>query len=120
VRPERVLERRHERRIDLDDVHVRASRREVLAQHAEPAADFEDDVAGSSAGRALDHAEDVRVDQEVLAEVALRADAEATQPAQRRLRWQAAGRIAAGRAGHGAHHPNSSAALRSTTRSSSS
>ena len=38
--------------------------------------------SGAELGGALDHAEDVRVDQEVLAEVALRPDGEAAQAAQ--------------------------------------
>ena len=77
-----------ERAVDLDDVDVRAARGEVLAEHAEPAADLQHDVVGLERGGALDDAEDVRVDQEVLAEVALRAHVEAPQAPQRRLRRQ--------------------------------
>ncbi len=90
---------------------VRDALGEVLGEHAEAAADLEHDVLGAKLGGALDHAEDVRVDQEVLAELAVRAHAEAAHPAQARL---------PGRVGHGrAHQPNTRAALRSTAAPSS-
>ena len=41
---ERLAQRRLERAVDLDHVQVRHARREVLRQHAEPAADLEHDV----------------------------------------------------------------------------
>ena len=53
-RIDRVTQRRLERAVEFDDVDVRDARREVLAEHAEPAADLEDDVAGpSSAARSI-------------------------------------------------------------------
>ena len=81
----------------------------MLAEHAEAAADLEHDVVGVELGGALDDAEDVRVDEEVLAEVALGAHAELAQAAQARLGGELAG-----------HQPKSVAALASTRRSSSS
>ena len=51
---ERVAQRGLERAVELDDVHVRDALREVLAEHAEAAADLEHHVAGSSsAARAI-------------------------------------------------------------------
>ena len=50
--------------------------REVLGEHAEPAADLEHDVVGRQLRSPLDDAEDVRVDQEVLAELAVGPHAE--------------------------------------------
>ena len=52
VRGQRVLERGHERPVELDDVHVGGARREVLAEHAQAAADLQDDVAVAELGRA--------------------------------------------------------------------
>jgi predicted AAA+ superfamily ATPase len=104
-----VLERRHERAVQLDDVDVRRVLGQVFAKDAETPADLERDVAVAELGRTRDDAEDVRVDEEVLAEVALGAHAELTQPAQARLAREVLG-----------HHPNRVAALASTMRSSSS
>ena len=104
---ERLGERRLERAVDLDHVEVRHARREVLAQHAQPPADLEHDVGRLELGGATDHSEDVVVDQEVLAELAVGADLEAAQAAQ------------AGLAGLAAHHPRTRAAFSSTVRSSS-
>ena len=108
--PEGVLERRYERAVELDDVDVGGTSRQVLAQHAQAAADLEHDVAlgGVEFRGALDDPEDVRVDEEVLAEVALGAHAELAQAAQARLGGELAG-----------HHPKRVAALASTRRSSS-
>jgi hypothetical protein len=94
--------------VELDDVDVARQLREVLGQHAEPAADLEHDVVRPDLRRARDHAEQVRVDQEVLAEVAVRADGERLQPAQARLHREVV------------HQPNRRAALASTACSSSS
>ena len=99
--------------VDLDDVHVRDARREVLREHAEPAADLQHDVVGRELGGARDHAEDVRVDQEVLAELAVRAHAEL----RRRRRLGCDGQ---GPAGPRLTTRTASAALRSTGASSSS
>ena len=90
-------------------MHVGGVRRQVLAEDAQAAADLEHDVIAAEVRRALDDAEDVRVDEEVLTEVALGAHAELAQAAQARLGGELAG-----------HHPNSVAALASTRRSSSS
>ena len=109
MRAERILERGNQRAVELDDVDVGGTRGQVLAEHAQPTADLEHDVVVGELGRALDDAEDVRVDEEVLAEVALGAHAELAHAAQARLGGELPG-----------HHPNSVAALASTRRSSSS
>ena len=59
--------------------------------------------------RAGDHVQDVRVDEEVLPEDALRADVELLEPPEARLGGELA-----------AHQPNSRAAVASTAASSSS
>ena len=51
MRRERVLERGHERAVELDDVDVGGVRRQVLAEHAQPAADLEHDVGRCRAPR---------------------------------------------------------------------
>ena len=79
--------------VDLDHVHVRRDRRQALGQHSLAAPDLEHDVAWTQLGEALDHVEDVAVDEEVLTERA--------RPAR-------------------SYHPNTAAALRSTAASSSS
>ncbi len=84
-RADGVVERVAQALVELDDVHVAHARREVLGEHAEATADLEHDVLRRELGGALDHAEDVRVDQEVLAELAVRAHAEAAHPPQARL-----------------------------------
>ncbi len=89
--------------VDLHHVHVGDALGEVLGEHAEAAADLEHDVAGVELGGAADHAEDVRVDQEVLAEVAIGPHAEAAHAPQARLRRGVR---------HGAHaQPNTRAAF---------
>ena len=57
--------------VDLDHVHVRDALRQVLREHAQAAADLQHDVLRGELGGPADHAEDVRVDQEVLAELAV-------------------------------------------------
>ena len=74
----------------------------------EPAADLEHDVVGRQRRLAPDHVEQVRVDQEVLPQVAVGADPERLQAAQARLRREPA------------HQPNRRAAFASTACSSSS
>ena len=108
VRVERVAQRGLERAVELDDVDVRDARGQVLGQDAEAAADLEHDVARVERGGARDHVEDVRVDQEVLAQLALRADPERAHPPQARLDELAL-----------AHQPNSRALLACTAASSS-
>src|SRR5438067_818614 len=106
---QRILERWAERAIDLHHVQVAHAGRQVLGQHPQPPADLERHVAGFQLRQATDHPEDVVVDQEVLAELAIRAHAEATQTAQARL----------ARLGRRDHHPKTRAAVRSTAASSS-
>ncbi len=79
----------------------------MLRQHAEPAAHLEHDVVGLELGEAADDLEDVVVDQEVLPELAVRANRELSQAAEARLTWPR-------------YHPKTRAALRSTSVSSSS
>ena len=50
-------------------MHVRDLVREVARQSAQPGADLEHDVLGVERSEPADHAEDVLVDEEVLAEV---------------------------------------------------
>jgi len=84
---------------------------EVLRQHAQTPSDLQHDVLRCELGRAVDHPEDVRVDQEVLSQLAVGAHGEAVQPSQAGLD---------GSLGAGAHHqPNTRAALRSTVAPSS-
>jgi hypothetical protein len=61
---------------------VRHARREELRQDAEAAADLQHDVARLELGGVADQAQDVVVDQEVLAELAIRAHAESAQTAE--------------------------------------
>src|SRR6266498_4102477 len=63
-----------ERAVDLDRMHERDAVGEVARQDAEPGADLEHDVVRLEPGEPSDHAEDVLVDEEVLAELLLRAD----------------------------------------------
>ena len=105
---ERVAQRRLEPPVELDDVHVGGAVGEVLGEHAEAAADLEHDVARLQRRGSADDVEQVRVDQEVLAEVAVGTDAELAQAAQARLDREVA------------HQPSSRAALASTAASSSS
>ena len=106
-RLECVAQRRLERGVDLHDVDVADASGQVLGQNAEPAADLEHDVVFTELGGAADHAQDVVVDQEVLAELAVRPHTEVAEPPQ------------AGLAGS-AHHRKTRAAVASTARSSSS
>ena len=107
-RGERLGEWRLERAVDLHYVQMGHARRQVLAQHAKPAADLEHDVGPVELGRAVDHAEDVVVDQKVLAELAVGPDAELAQAAQAGLAgFPGLARLVA-------HHPNTRAALSST------
>ncbi len=104
---ERLPERQLQPAVELDHVHVRHALGQVLGQHAEPAADLQHHVLGRQVGEPADDLEDVRVDEEVLAQVAVRPDAELAHAADRWLRWLT-------------HQPKSFAAFASTARSSSS
>ncbi len=88
----RVAQVRLERRVELDRVHVRDALREVAREHAETRADLEHDVVGREIGEAADHAEDVLVDEEVLAELLLR---DAHAPSRTTLRDGLAARVLA-------------------------
>ena len=112
VRVCRVRERLPQTFVDLHDVHVPSAPREVLGQHSEATSDLEHNVARRELGRAADNPEDVGVDQEVLAEVAVGTDAESTHPPQAGLNRPFS---------HGAHpQANTRAALRCTVAPSSS
>src|SRR5438270_5121866 len=65
-----------ERTVELDRVDVTDPIGEVAREHAETRADLEHHVFGGELGEPADHAEDVLVDEEVLAEVAVRRDRE--------------------------------------------
>ena len=82
--------------IDLDHVQVRDPWRHPLREHPRTAAHLEDHIVVMELGQALDDAEDVAIDEEVLPELAL-----------------------AGARPRRAHHPNTSSALRSRAASSS-
>ena len=103
MRVERVAQRRFQPAVDLDDVQVGDPRRQVLGQDAEPAADLERDIVRPKLGRVADQPQDVVVDEEVLAELAVRPHVEAPQAVDAAL----------------AHQPKTRAALRSTIASSS-
>src|SRR4051794_35776178 len=69
-----VAELRLEGCVDLDRVHARDADGEEPRQHSEAGTDLEHDVAGIELREPLDHAEDVLVHEEVLAERLLRRD----------------------------------------------
>ena len=87
---ESVLQRRHQRLVELNHVQMAAERREVLAEDAKTTADLQHNIIGAKLGEAVDHAEDVGVDQEVLAKVVLRTNVEFANPAQAWLNRQLA------------------------------
>src|SRR4029077_16705049 len=64
-----------QRRVKLHRVPVSAQVCEIRGQHPGPGPDLERDVVAVELGEAADHAEDVLVDQEVLAELLLRPNA---------------------------------------------
>ena len=103
---------------------VRDALGKVLREHTQAAADLQHDVLRGQLGSAADHAEDVRVDQEVLPEVVVGTHAKLAHPPQTRLDEGAGwlvGLIARrSTTSHGAHaQPNTRAALRSTVAPSS-
>ena len=98
--------------VHLHDVDVANALGKVLREDAEPAADLEHDVRSAEPCGTADHAEDVRVDEEVLAELAVRPHGELAHPAHAGLNR---------RVGHRAHpQPNTRAPLRSRVSPSSS
>ena len=111
MRRERLGEDGLQAPVGFDDVEVVDAGREIGAQDPEAAADLEHDIVRGELREAADHAEQVVVDEEVLPELAVRADAEA------RKAFEACARLAHGRCGR-AHHPKSRAALSLTIRSS--
>ena len=108
-RGQRVAQRLPETLVELDHVQVRSAIGKALRENPEPAADLEHDVALVQCRESLDHVEDVAVDEEVLAQLALARRARGYGRARLALRPRAR-----------AHHPNTAAALRSMSRSSSS
>src|ERR1700693_2090305 len=60
--------------VELDGVHARDPLGEIGGENSEPGADFQNDVVARQPGEATDDAEDVLVDEKVLAEVAVRGD----------------------------------------------
>jgi hypothetical protein len=67
-------EARLERAVELDRVDMSGAVGEAPGQHAETGADLEHDVVRAELREPLDHAEDVLVGEEVLAEALFRAD----------------------------------------------
>ena len=65
----------YERAVDLDSVDERDASGEVAGEHAKARADLQHDVVRVQLGEPADDAEDVLVDEEMLAELLLRADA---------------------------------------------
>ena len=94
VEPERVAEveldvlaatecfaqARLERAVELDCVHMRCTVGEVGREHPEARPDLQHDVLGAELGKPADHAEQVLVDQEVLAELLLRGGSAHASP----------------------------------------
>ena len=72
-----LAERRLERAVELDRVDVRDAVGEIGGEDAEARADLEHAVLRRELGEAADHAEDVLVGEEVLAELLLRPHAHA-------------------------------------------
>ena len=66
---------RRKRPVELDCVDVSGAVGEAAGEDAEAGPDLEHDVVAVELGQSLDHAEDVLVDEEVLAELLLRANA---------------------------------------------
>jgi hypothetical protein len=69
---------RLERAVELDRVDEGDAAGEEAREDAEAGADLEDDVVRLERGEPLDHAQDVLVDEEVLAELLLRVDVHAS------------------------------------------
>ena len=120
MRADGVEQRLAQALVELHDVHVRGALGQVLREHAQTAADLQHHVLGCELRGAGDHAEDVRVDQEVLAEVAIGANPETADPPEAGLRGLL-GHRDHGWAGAdtGGAQPNRRAALRSTAAPSS-
>jgi hypothetical protein len=74
LRTRDVLEPAAKAAVDLDRVHMRDTLRQEPREDAEAGADLEHDIVRVELGEAPDDAEDVVVDQEVLAELLLRRD----------------------------------------------
>ena len=82
---QRASQRRLEPPVDLDRVHVRAALGEARRERAHAGADLERHVVGAQRREPLDHAEQVVVHEEVLAEARVRPEAELGQPRERDL-----------------------------------
>ncbi len=82
---DRALQGLLEPAVDLDRVDVGHLRREVGGQHPEPGADLEHDVLRPQVGQAVDDPQDVVVEQEVLAEVAVGLQPQLAEPGEGQL-----------------------------------
>ncbi len=112
---ERARERLLQPPVDLDCVHVRAALRQPGCERADARADLERDVLALQRGEPLDHAQQVVVDEEVLAELAIGPQAELRQACERDLARRAHGSAKTRAAFASTWSPSSSA---STPRSS--
>jgi hypothetical protein len=65
---EHVVQRRDQRRVELDRDHVGAARVERQGERAETRPDLDHPIAGADVRVADDRPRDVRIEQEVLAE----------------------------------------------------
>ena len=87
VRAERGAQLRLERAIELDRVDEPCSLGEAAREDAETRADLEHDVRRAEIAESLDHAEDVLVDEEVLAQRLLGRDGHANPNAAAAFAW---------------------------------
>ena len=74
VDPRDAFEVLREAPVDLDGMDVRDASGQKPGQDAEPGPNLEDDIGRVQRGEALDHTEDVLVDEEVLAQRLARDD----------------------------------------------
>ena len=109
---ERGRERGLEAAVDLDGVDERDALGEPGGEHAQPGADLEHDVGRVERQEAAGDPQDVVVDEEVLAEVAVGPDPELAHPRERDLRPRGSAVPSA------PHSPNTRVALASICASS--
>ena len=103
---DRLVQRWLERTVELDGMDVRDAFREVTSEDSEARPDLEDDVIGLEIAHPSDDAEDVLVDEEVLAQSLLRRDAHGSRNAVAAFAWVCVASISIG-------SPRSSASVRS-------